>query len=86
MEPITTSIRVIVDRSVAGYRTRFSIAYAALFVLMGGDAIGPLFRQAVVADAAGTPSLRYTSVMRKVAGDSPTPPPNRNVVNGPASA
>lgn len=39
MEPITTSIRVIVDRSVAGYRTRFSIAYAALFVLMGGDAV-----------------------------------------------
>ena len=39
MEPITTSIRVVVDRSVAGYRTRFGIAYLALFVLMGGDAV-----------------------------------------------
>lgn len=39
MEPITTSIRVVVDRSSAGYRTRFATAYAALTVLMGGDAI-----------------------------------------------
>ena len=39
MEPITTSIRVVVDRSVAGYRTRFTLAYSALFVLMGGDAV-----------------------------------------------
>lgn len=39
MEPITTSIRVVVDRSSAGYRTRFATAYAALAILMGGDAI-----------------------------------------------
>lgn len=39
MDAITTSIRVIVDRSTAGYRTRFAIAYSALFVLMGGDAV-----------------------------------------------
>lgn len=39
MEPITASIRVIVDRSQAGYRTRFATAYAALGILMGGDAI-----------------------------------------------
>lgn len=39
MQPITTSIRVIVDRSVTGYPIRFTIAYLALFVLMGGDAI-----------------------------------------------
>ena len=38
-EPITTSIRVVVDRSSAGYRTRFGTAYAALAILMGGDAI-----------------------------------------------
>lgn len=39
MEAITTSVRVIVDRSSAGYRTRFATAYAALGVLMGGDAV-----------------------------------------------
>ena len=39
MEPITTSIRVVVDRTSAGYRTRFATAYAALAILMGGDAI-----------------------------------------------
>ena len=39
MDAITTSIRVIVDRTAAGYKTRFSIAYIALFVLMGGDAV-----------------------------------------------
>ena len=39
MEPITTSIRVVVDRKQPGYRTRFAIAYLALFVLMGGDAV-----------------------------------------------
>lgn len=39
MEPITTSIRVVVDRSSTGYRTRFATAYAALAILMGGDAI-----------------------------------------------
>ena len=39
MEPITTSIRVIIDRTSPGYRWRFSIAYLALFVLMGGDAV-----------------------------------------------
>jgi exopolysaccharide production protein ExoQ len=39
MEPITTSVRIIVDRSSAGYRTRFITAYAALAILMGGDAI-----------------------------------------------
>ena len=39
MEPITTSIRVVVDRTSAGYRTRFGTAYAALAILMGGDAI-----------------------------------------------
>ena len=38
-EPITTSIRVTVDRSSAGYRTRFATAYAALAILMGGDAV-----------------------------------------------
>ena len=39
MEPITTSIRVVVDRTSAGYRTKFGTAYAALAILMGGDAI-----------------------------------------------
>lgn len=39
MEPITTSVRIVVDRSSAGYRTRFATAYAALAILMGGDAI-----------------------------------------------
>lgn len=39
MEPITTSIRVVIDRSEPGYKTRFTIAYLALFVLMGGDAV-----------------------------------------------
>ena len=39
MEPITTSIRVVIDRSEPGYKTRFAIAYTALFVLMGGDAV-----------------------------------------------
>lgn len=39
MDPITTSIRVVVDRSTAGYRTRFATAYAALGILMGGDAV-----------------------------------------------
>lgn len=39
MEPITTSIRVVVDRTSAGYRTRFATAYAALAILMGGDAV-----------------------------------------------
>ncbi len=39
MEPITTNIRVVIDRSSAGYRARFAIAYLALFVLMGGDAV-----------------------------------------------
>ena len=39
MEPITESIKVIVDRSSPGYRTRFGIAYFALAILMGGDAI-----------------------------------------------
>ena len=39
MEPITTSIRVIIDRTSPGYRWRFGIAYTALFVLMGGDAV-----------------------------------------------
>jgi O-antigen ligase len=39
MEPITTSIRVAIDRSSADYRIRFAVAYGALFILMGGDAI-----------------------------------------------
>lgn len=39
MEPITTSIRVIIDRTSPGYRWRFGIAYLALLVLMGGDAV-----------------------------------------------
>lgn len=39
MEPITTSIRVVVDRSSAGYRLRFGTAYATLGILMGGDAV-----------------------------------------------
>lgn len=39
MEPITTSIRVVVDRSSAGYKVRFGIAYATLGILMGGDAV-----------------------------------------------
>ena len=39
MEPITTSIRVAIDRSSADYRIRFGVAYAALFILMGGDAV-----------------------------------------------
>lgn len=39
MEPITESIRIVVDRSSAGYRFRFGTAYAALGVLMGGDAV-----------------------------------------------
>lgn len=39
MEPITTSVRIVVDRSSTGYRTRFVTAYAALAILMGGDAI-----------------------------------------------
>lgn len=39
MEPITNSIRVVPDRSAPGYRSKFAIAYLALFVLMGGDAV-----------------------------------------------
>ena len=39
MEPITTSIRVAIDRTSADYRIRFGVAYSALFILMGGDAV-----------------------------------------------
>ena len=39
MEPITTSVRIVVDRSSTGYRLRFATAYAALGILMGGDAV-----------------------------------------------
>jgi exopolysaccharide production protein ExoQ len=38
-EPITASIRVVVDRTSVGYRARFGTAYAALAILMGGDAV-----------------------------------------------
>lgn len=39
MRPITTSIRIVVDTTETGYRSRFAIAYLALFILMGGDAV-----------------------------------------------
>lgn len=39
MEPITSSIRIVVDRSEPGYFLKFATAYSALIVLMGGDAI-----------------------------------------------
>jgi O-antigen ligase len=39
MEAITTSIRVVVDRSAPDYLWRTGTAYAALAILMGGDAV-----------------------------------------------
>jgi hypothetical protein len=92
MEPITTNIRVVIDRSSAGYRARFAIAYLALFVLMGGDAIryavgwlgwGIVLGVLLVAGVGATLCMhRYarTKQVATLAKGIPTPPTDSAVL------